>query len=105
MLFFIVLDVRSCVLPILVLGDVSWVLDMATIARNPMVTAVNTCIEADLTGQVCTDSIGTRMYSGINAFSFYFLSLSCYHIRQRGVSYLHSVCLSVCLSVYLSVIL
>lgn len=27
-------------------------------------TAINSCIEVDLTGQVCSDSIGTRMYSG-----------------------------------------
>lgn len=27
-------------------------------------TAINSCIEVDLTGQVVSDSIGTRMYSG-----------------------------------------
>lgn len=27
-------------------------------------TAINSCIEVDLTGQICSDSIGTRMYSG-----------------------------------------
>lgn len=27
-------------------------------------TAINSAIEVDLTGQVCADSIGTRMYSG-----------------------------------------
>lgn len=27
--------------------------------------AINSCIEVDLTGQVCSDSIGTKFYSGI----------------------------------------
>lgn len=27
-------------------------------------TAINSCIEVDLTGQIVSDSIGTRMYSG-----------------------------------------
>lgn len=34
------------------------------ISRNPKMTAINSCIEVDLTGQVCSDSIGTRFYSG-----------------------------------------
>ncbi|CAG2115392.1 unnamed protein product [Medioppia subpectinata] len=36
----------------------------ANIAKNPKVTAINSCIEVDLVGQVCSDSIGTRVYSG-----------------------------------------
>lgn len=39
--------------------------DTALIARNPKVTAINSAIEVDLTGQVCADSIGSRIYSGI----------------------------------------
>lgn len=35
------------------------------IARNPKVTAINSAIEIDLTGQVCADSIGAYQYSGI----------------------------------------
>ena len=35
------------------------------IRRNPKVTAVNSAIEVDLTGQVCADSIGTYQYSGV----------------------------------------
>lgn len=34
------------------------------ISRNPKMTAINSCIEVDLTGQVNSDSIGTRFYSG-----------------------------------------
>lgn len=33
-------------------------------AQQPKMTAINSCIEVDLTGQVCSDSIGTRFYSG-----------------------------------------
>jgi acyl-CoA hydrolase len=39
--------------------------DTALIARNPRVTAINSAIQIDLTGQVCADSIGHRIYSGI----------------------------------------
>jgi acyl-CoA hydrolase len=39
--------------------------DTAQIARNPRVVAINSAIEVDLTGQVCADSMGTRIYSGI----------------------------------------
>ena len=35
------------------------------IRRNPKATAINSAIEVDLTGQVCADSIGTYIYSGI----------------------------------------
>lgn len=46
------------------MGDVQWVNSPWVIAQNPRVTAINSCIEIDLTGQVVADSIGTRMYSG-----------------------------------------
>ena len=48
-----------------VLGDVSWVAQTEVISQNPRVTAINTCIEVDLTGQVCADSMGTLMYTGM----------------------------------------
>jgi acyl-CoA hydrolase len=35
-----------------------------TIAQNEKMVAINSAIEVDLTGQVCSDSIGTRIYSG-----------------------------------------
>lgn len=44
---------------------VDYVNDTATIRRNPRVTAINSAIEIDLTGQVVADSIGTRQYSGV----------------------------------------
>ncbi len=39
--------------------------DTAIIRRNPKVTAINSAIEIDLTGQVCADSIGMYQYSGV----------------------------------------
>lgn len=45
--------------------DVGYVNNPATIQRNPRVTAINSAIEVDLTGQVCADSIGPIPYSGV----------------------------------------
>ncbi len=42
-----------------------YVNDGHVIRSNPRVAAVNSAIEVDLTGQVCADSIGCRMYSGV----------------------------------------
>jgi len=51
--------------PLVVLLDAGYVNDTAVIRRNPRVTAINSAVEVDLTGQVCADSIGTRQYSGV----------------------------------------
>jgi 4-hydroxybutyrate CoA-transferase len=45
--------------------EASYVNDTAVIRRHPKVTAINSAIEVDLTGQVCADSIGARLYSGV----------------------------------------
>lgn len=45
--------------------DIAYVNDTSVIRQNPKVTAINSAIEIDLTGQVCADSIGTYQYSGI----------------------------------------
>ena len=45
--------------------DISYVNDTSVIRQNPKVTAINSAIEIDLTGQVCADSIGTYQFSGI----------------------------------------
>jgi acyl-CoA hydrolase len=39
--------------------------DTALIRQNPQVVAINSAIELDLSGQICADSIGFRIYSGI----------------------------------------
>lgn len=51
--------------PAVVLDRIDWVNDTKVIGVNPKVTAINSCIEVDITGQVCADSIGTRMFSGV----------------------------------------
>ncbi|TGL58382.1 acetyl-CoA hydrolase/transferase family protein [Leptospira sarikeiensis] len=51
--------------PEVVFLDIGYINDTANIRKNPKVTAINSAIEVDLTGQVCADSIGTRQYSGV----------------------------------------
>ncbi|WP_100610787.1 acetyl-CoA hydrolase/transferase family protein [Confluentibacter lentus] len=45
--------------------DIAYVNDTSIIRQNPKVTAINSAIEIDVTGQVCADSIGTKMFSGV----------------------------------------
>jgi acyl-CoA hydrolase len=45
--------------------NIDYVNDTAVIRTNPKVTAINSAIEVDITGQVCSDSIGTYHYSGV----------------------------------------
>ena len=49
----------------IVFRDVAWTNDPFVIAQNPKVVSINSCLEVDLTGQICADSIGTRIFSGI----------------------------------------
>lgn len=51
--------------PAVELHPVDYTNDPFVIARHDRMTAINTAIEVDLTGQVCSDSIGDRFYSGI----------------------------------------
>ncbi len=51
--------------PDMIFKDVAWTNDPYIIGANPDVAAINSCLEIDLTGQICADSIGTRIYSGI----------------------------------------
>ncbi len=51
--------------PSVVVLNVDYVNDTAIIRSNPKVTAINSAIEVDTTGQVCSDSIGTYHYSGV----------------------------------------
>lgn len=45
--------------------DIDYVNDTNVIRANPKVAAINSAIEIDITGQVCSDSIGTYQYSGV----------------------------------------
>ena len=49
----------------IVMRDIAWVNDPFIIAQNHNMAAINSCLEIDLSGQVCADSIGTRIYSGV----------------------------------------
>jgi acyl-CoA hydrolase len=51
--------------PAVVQLDSSYVNDPAVIRRNPKVVAINSAVEVDLTGQVCADSVGHRIISGV----------------------------------------
>lgn len=51
--------------PSIIVMDISYVNDTSVIRKNDKVTAINSAIEIDLTGQICADSIGTYQYSGI----------------------------------------
>ncbi len=51
--------------PLVAMLDMAYVNDTAVIRRNPKVTAINSAIEVDITGQVCADSIGDKQYSGV----------------------------------------
>ncbi len=51
--------------PLVAFYPCDWTNDTSVIRQNPKVVAINSAIEIDLTGQVCADSIGHRIYSGI----------------------------------------
>jgi len=51
--------------PLFTFQEAEYVNDSAIIRKNPKMVAINSCIEIDLTGQVCADSIGSYQYSGV----------------------------------------
>lgn len=51
--------------PMVRMREAAYTNDPFRIARNPKVVAINSAIQIDLTGQVCADSLGMRMYSGV----------------------------------------
>jgi len=51
--------------PIFEFHPTAYVNDPGLIARNDRMVAINSALQADLTGQVCSDSIGNQFYSGI----------------------------------------
>ncbi|WP_026704003.1 acetyl-CoA hydrolase/transferase family protein [Flavobacterium soli] len=51
--------------PFVEMRESSFVNDTSVIRRNPKMVAINSAIEVDITGQVCADSIGAKMYSGV----------------------------------------
>lgn len=51
--------------PLITMYGTDFVNDVTIIKTNPRVTAINSAIEIDLTGQVVSDSIGTYQFSGV----------------------------------------
>lgn len=51
--------------PQVLMMDVGYTNDPFLIAKNPKVTAINSALQIDLTGQICADSLGTKFYSGV----------------------------------------
>ncbi|WP_044397512.1 acetyl-CoA hydrolase/transferase family protein [Lacinutrix sp. Hel_I_90] len=51
--------------PMVHFKEASYTNDTKLIRKNPKVTAINSAIEIDLTGQVCADTIGKYQYSGV----------------------------------------
>lgn len=51
--------------PVVELHPTEYVNDPFVISQNEKMVSINSAIEVDLTGQVCADSIGTRLYSGV----------------------------------------
>jgi acyl-CoA hydrolase len=51
--------------PFIEMRESSYVNDTSIIRKNPKMVAINSAIEVDLTGQVCADSIGAKMYSSV----------------------------------------
>jgi acetyl-CoA hydrolase len=51
--------------PLIELHRTEYINDPFVIAQNERMVAINSAIEIDLTGQVCADSIGHKLYSGV----------------------------------------
>ncbi len=51
--------------PLIELHPTEYINDPFVIARNDKMVAINSAIEVDLTGQVCADSIGHKLFSGV----------------------------------------
>ena len=63
--------------PTVIQLDIAYINNPVVIAQNNKVAAINSAVEIDLTGQVCADSIGPRVISGIGGQNgFYARSVS-----------------------------
>ena len=51
--------------PVVTMKDAAFTNDTSIIRKNPKVTAINSAVEIDLTGQICADTIGARQFSGV----------------------------------------
>lgn len=51
--------------PFVNLLDIAYVNNTSVIRKNEKAVSINSAIEVDLSGQICADSIGSKMYSGV----------------------------------------
>ncbi|MBQ5996374.1 MAG: acetyl-CoA hydrolase/transferase family protein [Bacteroidales bacterium] len=51
--------------PMVAMMDIGYTNDPFIVAQQPKMTAINSALQIDLTGQVCADSLGTRFWSGV----------------------------------------
>jgi len=66
--------------PVVEMHPTAYTNDPFVIAQNDRMVALNSAIEVDITGQVCSDSIGTKFYSGFGGQTDYIRGAS----RSRG---------------------
>lgn len=66
--------------PIIELHPVDFTNDPFVIAQNDRMVAINSALQVDLTGQVCADSIGCKLYSGVGGQADFILGAS----RSKG---------------------
>ncbi|MCG8673134.1 MAG: hypothetical protein MI867_27340 [Pseudomonadales bacterium] len=45
--------------------DIEYINNVRVICRNPNMVSINSALQVDLSGQVCADSLGTHIYSGV----------------------------------------
>jgi acyl-CoA hydrolase len=45
--------------------DIEYINNVRVICRNPNMVSINSALQIDLSGQVCADSLGTHIYSGV----------------------------------------
>jgi acyl-CoA hydrolase len=66
--------------PDVLMMDVGYTNDPFVIAKNPKVTAINSALQIDLTGQISADSLGAKFYSGVGGQVDFFYGAS----RSKG---------------------
>lgn len=69
----------------IIVRDVAWTNNPAIIGQNPKVMSINSCLEIDLTGQVCADSIGTKIFSSVGGQHDFVYGSS---LSKGGISFL-----------------
>lgn len=71
--------------PDIIFRDVAWTNNPFVIGQNPKVMSINSCLEIDLTGQVCADSIGKKIFSGVGGQHDFVYGSS---LSEGGLSFL-----------------